>query len=425
MDSPLFRKEVLTARHDEWLGDVIVRSPKYAWLWAIISVLVIAGLFLFVLLGSYKRHETVSGMLVPVDGLIALRAPGNGVITNLPIRIGQSVGAGETLVEISGDQESLELGRTRYLLASELKGQQKDLEDDIDNQRKLFTQQRSSINQHIDLLRSGLAEIEGQYALQKQKIASAEELLERIKPLAIHGYISAMQVQQQENTLIEAKNQAKSLVREQIETKSALASSEAQLTQLPLDEVTKTNEIRRQLASIRQSEATNELMRSSVVRASMPGTVATLLVTAGQVIREGQPLLTLLPSSSRLEARLLIPSRAIGFIEPGSRVAIRYQAYPYQKFGQQFGRVKSISKSALTTEELAAVGIIADSSKETIYSTDVFLDDQTIAVYGKHEMLKPGMTLEADIFIDKRRLIEWLVEPLYGITKKHEGRLNG
>ena len=110
---------------------------------------------------------------------------------------------------------------------------------------------------------------------------------------------------------------------------------------------------------------------------------------------------------------MLLPSRAIGFIEPGSRVVLRYQAFPYEKFGQQYGRVDDVSRSALSPADVAS--LVGQQAREPLYRVQVALDRQTVPAYGKAEPLKPGMALEADILMERRRLIEWMFEPLYGI----------
>lgn len=121
-----------------------------------------------------------------------------------------------------------------------------------------------------------------------------------------------------------------------------------------------------------------------------------------------------MPGNSRLQADLLVPSRAIGFIAPGDQVMLRYQAYPYQKFGHQRGTVAAISRSALTSNELGA--LIGNAQQgEPYYRVTVRLAKQAITAYGKPEPLKPGMLLDADILGEKRRLIEWVFEPLYSI----------
>ncbi|WP_276523924.1 HlyD family efflux transporter periplasmic adaptor subunit, partial [Enterobacter hormaechei] len=73
--------------------------------------------------------------------------------------------------------------------------------------------------------------------------------------------------------------------------------------------------------------------------APVSGIVATQQIKAGQAVQSGQPIVSVLPGDGRLEAELLVPSRAVGFIEPDDKVLLRYQAYPYQKFGHHEGRV--------------------------------------------------------------------------------------
>jgi membrane fusion protein len=109
-----------------------------------------------------------------------------------------------------------------------------------------------------------------------------------------------------------------------------------------------------------------------------------------------------------------VPSRAIGFVEQGSKVVLRYQAFPYQKFGQQYGRVTEISLSALTPSEVGTLG--GRQVSEPMYRVKVELEKQYVMAYGKAQPIKPGMALDADIMLDRRRLIEWVLGPVYGVT---------
>ena len=80
--------------------------------------------------------------------------------------------------------------------------------------------------------------------------------------------------------------------------------------------------------------------KSGVV--TLSGTVSNRSVKIGQSVSAGQALLTLLPAGDRLEAELLVPSESIGFIAPGDRVLLRYDAYPYQRFGVHTGNIVRI-----------------------------------------------------------------------------------
>lgn len=158
-------------------------------------------------------------------------------------------------------------------------------------------------------------------------------------------------------------------------------------------------------------EADGELL----LRAPVTGLVANRLVEAGQAVQPGQPILSLLPQGSELRAQLLVPSSAVGFVKSGDRVLLRYQAYPYQKFGAHEGTVIRISRSALAGSQKDG------DAQQSLYRVLVSLDQQGVLAYGTMEPLRPGMQLEADIMGERRKLYEWLLEPLYSVTGKLGG----
>jgi len=125
---------------------------------------------------------------------------------------------------------------------------------------------------------------------------------------------------------------------------------------------------------------------------------------------------SLVPQDARLQARLLVPSSAIGFLHTGERVLLRYRAFPYQKFGLRRGRIVSISGSALDPAEAAA--LLGQTIKVPIYPVMVALRRQSIQAYGRHIQLRPGMTLSADVVLERRRLVEWIFQPMLGIKQR-------
>lgn len=142
-----------------------------------------------------------------------------------------------------------------------------------------------------------------------------------------------------------------------------------------------------------------------------------MLAKTGQVVNTGQPLLYLLPENSTLQAKLMVSSRAIGFINPGQEVILRYEAYPYQKFGVQRGKVAEVSTATLSPQEVMSL-TGNNNVQEKLYQVTVNLDRQDISLYGKTEPLRSGIKLEADFLIEKRRIIEWAFEPLYALGKR-------
>lgn len=419
----LFRQEVTAARRGEWLGSILVAAPLSRWVWTVFAMSFAVSLVLFLVLGQYTRREMVTGQLVPSSGLLNLSATYAGLITHIWVHDGQSVKQGDPLIEISSEQDSAALGDTHALVGEQLSAQRARLQIDLQTQDALAVHQAEALRDKATSLRSQLIEITGQLALQKQDADGAQQMLERWRPAHAQGVISDYQLNQQRTAALQAQAQYKNLLRQQLDTRQQWSATQQQLAQLPLNAATKRNDIERQLAGIAQSVAQNEAQRAVVIRAPRDGMVSTVLFKEGQMVAAGQSTLSLLPAGSTLQLQLLVPSRAVGFIEPGNRVVLRYAAFPYQKFGQQYGSVADISRSALTTSDVQA--IVGQQPQEPLYRVQVVLDSQHVLVYGKPEAVKPGMVVDADILMEKRTLLEWVFEPLYGIAHHFGGGAHG
>jgi membrane fusion protein len=131
--------------------------------------------------------------------------------------------------------------------------------------------------------------------------------------------------------------------------------------------------------------------------------------------------------TGELEVQLYAPSRAVGFVAPGQEVLIRYQSFPYQKFGLQRGIVSDVSTTPFAPNELppslastilsnAQQNINGFNNNEALYRIQVKLARQVITTYGKEQSLRPGMTLEADVIQDRRKIWEWIAEPLLAVA---------
>lgn len=180
-------------------------------------------------------------------------------------------------------------------------------------------------------------------------------------------------------------------------------------------------DIQRQLSALEQNLAESEAKRTLLVTAPETGIATAVLADIGQTVDSSRPLLSIVPADAPLQAELYAPSKSIGFIKPGDSVLIRYQAYPYQKFGQYQGRVRSISRTSVPFAELARMaGAVPGLAKdgEQLYRLQISLDKQMVTAYGQPRPLQSGMLLDADVLQDTRRLYEWVLEPLYSLTGK-------
>jgi membrane fusion protein len=199
-----------------------------------------------------------------------------------------------------------------------------------------------------------------------------------------------------------------------------LAALEAKRREQPLQTQAARGEIEREMASLEGASAENEAKRTVVIRAPEDGVVTAVLAGNGHSVAPGAALASLLPADARLQAQLFAPSSAVGFVRPEQQVQLRYQAFPYQKFGHHAGQVLQVSRTPLQATELASLplpeSLKATPSAEPLYRITVALDQQAVQAYGQAQPLAAGMRLDADVLLDKRRLIEWLFEPLLSVT---------
>lgn len=416
MTDTLFRQEALDATKHKLMGTVSLYSPPYRWLMiGVVTALtlVIVALLVF---GTYTKRERVAGQLLPTQGLLSVAPPLTGTVIDSRVREGQTVAAGAELLAISAEVAT-EFGGTREMVARQLRFQRSRLETDLAGQSQLSDEARRGLHARSSALDAQLAQIALQKAQRMRQADLAQRQLDKLQSMREQGYASNTQVEQQEAALLDAQARLQDLARQRLDVAQQLDQIRQQLRELPLTTRNQQNDIARKLADIDQSLAENEARRAIILRAPQASVVAALLAKPGQAVNAGQSLVSLLPQGAQLEARLMVPSRAIGFVRPGARVVLRYEAYPFQKFGQQFGRVTEVSRTALTPQEAANLTGRADV-REQLYRVVVALDRQDILAYGKREALRPGMALEADVLIDNRRLIEWVLEPLYALGRR-------
>jgi membrane fusion protein len=169
--------------------------------------------------------------------------------------------------------------------------------------------------------------------------------------------------------------------------------------------------LRSELATTEQRIAEVSGRRAYVIRAPASGRVSTLQATVGQFADPRRLQMEIVPNESVLQAELFVPTRAIGFVRPGQEVRILYEAFPFQQFGTYKGRVLKISQTILTKSD--TFGPI--ELKEPAYRITATLDRPDIDAYGKKIPLQADMLLRADIILEKRSLISWLLDPLLSV----------
>ncbi|SRR6266513_888623 len=411
----LFRKEAVAARGQPWLGEILlVRPLSFSFLSAFV-VAVASALVLFLVFGEYTRKEHVTGQVALDRGLAKLYSPVAGTVVSREVKEGDKVGKGHPLFVISAERTSSTKGDAQAAIVKQLESRHRSLQGELIKQDTISRADEAALRRRIHDSKAERAQLEREIATRQDRLRLNTENLQRYQTLAKDDIVSVSELHDHEQDNLDERVQLETQQRSLISLNKDISSMENDLRTAPLKASNTLAAIERDIADIEQQTVDNEAHREIVVPAQADGIVTAVLVEPGQIVGPTTPLLGLLPGGSKFEARLYVPSSAIGFIKVGNGVLLRYQAFPYQKFGQYSGKVKEISRTALSPSELQLISAV----QETLFRVTVALDSQTVMAYGERISLQDGMLLEADVMVDTRKLYEWVLEPLYSLSGKY------
>jgi membrane fusion protein len=273
-----------------------------------------------------------------------------------------------------------------------------------------LVQQRKRIDDLLKEMDQARAEAE----VQEQRAASAQQEMHRFEKLGKDGFASEAMVRERRNDMLDQQSKLENLKRAQSTAGRELGSAQAEL---PLIEMRTRNDVQRleqQKSEIEQELLQNKAKQEIVINATISGVITNIVPNQGDSVAANALLATVLPNGTSLHAQLLVPTRAIGFIAPGNGVVMRYDAFPFQRFGQYHGTVASVSRTVWTPGE--KIGPL--TAREPVYRIDVKLQRQTVSAGNREFPLRPGMLASADILLEKRTVFEWVFEPVLALRER-------
>lgn len=416
--SLLFRQEVIEAQACRMGGVITIARPISSWIFVFGASLIPVGILAYLFLGTYTKRITVNGSLQPTQGAIRIQSPTAGILVERRVEEGQIVKKGEILFVFADERRSITHGqhaKLSDLRASSLNQRRKSLERAVDAEGRLAAQILQSYRDKISNLHLELARNQEEINLQRHRVEAALKILERYRLLAIDRLVSEVTLQEKEDQANLQRAQLLSMQRQRNQIVSSIAIAEDELDQAPSRTTSRLAELDGTAAELMQEIAEIETRDKFAVTAPMDGVVTAITTQLGQS-SVGQAIATVLPSGGELVAHLFAPSRAVGFVQAGQTVRLRYQAYPYQKYGQHAGSVIEVSRSPVQPGDIP--GVLPIGVQEGTYRITVRLATQNLSLNDRTLSLMPGMILDGDIAQEKRRLIEWVIEPIWALRNQ-------
>jgi len=410
----LFRAEVQQEQARRAFGRAIPLYADDTLPFTAMLIALVAGLALWLSLGSYARTATVAGWIVPDGPTARIRPAQAGVLIALDVRDGQHVRKGDRLgvVQI---QSANDLARDPAAQSLAIVARER---AEIGRQRALAEQGNAEDARRLQAtaaqMRIRIEATDRQIALQRSRVASSGHSLAILHDAYARKYISEIDYQTQRRQHLDEQARLQSFIVDRAALQGQLDETEAQRRRLPVDLGEKLADLNDSAMELEQRRLDIEGANTIVLTAPIDGQVTALQARIGQPVGPDRPVMYLLGSGAGMVAELYAPSRAIGFARVGQPVRLMYDAFPYQQFGSFEGTITQISHTALAPDEIEAPIKLA----EPAYRLRVRLDRQAVAAFGGTYPVQPGMTLKADVILERQSFLGWLMAPINAVRHR-------
>ncbi len=407
-------------------------APRVAmWLLMAFAALALAG----AVFGRIDIVAVAQGKIVPNDRTKTIQAIETASVKDIHVVDGQSVKAGDVLIEldasttdadtkrVSSDLSAARLQglRAQAMLSAIATGNEPAMETMPDMSAAQVEQAQRWVAGQYAEMRAKLARIDADIARREAELRSTHELVRKLEQtvplargrakdlqaLAQDGYVPQHAFLDKEQSRIEQEADLRNLRSRLNEIAASLREGRAQRISLQAEmrrsALDSLNDAE-QKAAVLQQDLIKAGVHGKLMRLTAPvdGTVQQLAVhTVGGVVTAAQPLMIIVPNDHALEVQAFLDNKDIGFVNPNQQAEIKVETFPYTRYGTIRGTVTDVSHDA-----------IDDEKRGLIYALRVKMDRATMAVEGKTIKLSPGMSVAVEVKTGQRRVIEYFLSPL-------------
>ncbi|PRO67880.1 HlyD family secretion protein [Alteromonas gracilis] len=416
MRTGLFRKEAVDEQSNTLDGSFLMTPKPVFSAIALLLIVWIVAVIIYLNMGSYARKTSVNGWLEPIHGVFKLYSDTRrGKVIDVLVQDGEQVEAGTPLITVDYSNSDASGNPVSIQLLRELEAKRERTLENISRLRALHLAQAKTLSDQLAQAKRTLDDLDAIVALSETHWNMAFHQWETAQSLLNKGHISRADFENHTLQRLTAEQQLTLAKKDRRIEQTNIATLQHEIATLPKRQDNEIANLENALSDLQQQIVSHKSSAEETIYAPRSGQVSGLRVKKGYTVDNARPLLTLLPVNSDIQARIAVPVRSAGFLREGQALHIRYDAFPYQKFGVQTGEITNISPSLILPGELIDVPI---SINEPAYLVTAKISANEILAYGNNISLKAGMTFSADVHLSQRTLMEWLMEPIYSIKGK-------
>ncbi len=358
-------------------------------------------LFIWAAIGQIDQVTRAQAVLIATDRTQLIQSPDGGVLTELHIKEGQTVKAGQLLATLQKDRAAAAVSDSRAKVAAlritlarlhaEVYGKPLQFEPDllqyaeyIRNQTDLYNKRQTAFKDDINALENILKLAEDELRINRQ--------------LELTGDVSRAEVLRLQRGVADIKAQ--------------LASKRNKYFQDVQTEMTKAQE---DLSTQNeQLKDRTQVLEHTELVAPMDAVVNSIKVTTiGGVVKPGETVLELLPTGDELIAEAKIPPADMAFVALGQDASIKIDAYDASIFGGLRGKVDYISADALFADKANPGVPVGPNNPPIYYIVRVRITGNEFLGEKANEIkMRPGLTASVEIKALERSVLSYLTKPI-------------
>jgi membrane fusion protein len=392
-----------------------IRQNRTATLVTLLFAAAIAATFSALWFGHFSQTEPVRGIVSVAGGVARLDAPRAGVLKDILVNQGQFVQAGQPVYSIqvngvsSGGETAVEtelrtLEKTRLNLIGEIDRTSQFLERSRAEQAAVSADQVALVSA-----------LDAQEKNLKAASAKAKGEVNKARDLVARGYATRDVLNNLERTAFDFERQLIDIKLKRIEYQRQYADKQRELDALYSDKQSQKSNADSQLQATESQIAAVKTDSGVVVQAQTAGFVLAITGKAGDSVTAGQFVAAIGDPNADTLIQIDAPAQSVGLIKVGDAAILKYDAFPFKTFGVQHGVITAISASPIKGADIqgpAGADLRPVEQRQSLYRVEIRPDSNEIEAYGQKQKLKIGSTLTADLIVERRRLIDWVLDPI-------------
>lgn len=424
----MFRQELLENRKMLWRGRALLLPGIPPLLVISVCIIFLTVFITFVIMGSYTRRVNVSGEITTWPRPVNIYSSVQGFIVKQFVTEGQEIRKGEPVYQIDVSRS------TSSGVVSD--NQRKDIENQIVRIANIISRLEDSKKATLQTLEKQKMQYQEAFERSTAIVRRSEEgiiimknNMNNYRTYQKKGLINKDQLTNQTALYYQQQNNLLSLSGQNEQNALQITSLESQIKIQAADFDNRIYQMELQRYELQKELINTDVNGEVIIRALSDGKIDSLSVTVGQMVSAGDSLLQIIPD--KIKDHYLVvwaPNDAVPYINPGDRVNIRYEAFPAEKFGQFAATVLLVSKTPASSQEMLTYQGAPKNNQNTsvpYYKIVVRPDLQEIRYDGKFLPIENGMKAQGTLFLEKRKIYQWMLSPFYDMKHSATGPVNG